>query len=258
LPSVAQAAMNSIIVNADDWGRDVLTTDRMIECARAGMLSSVSAMVFQPDSERGAALAAEHGIDTGLHLNLSTPLGAKYCPIGLQERQAKIRHFLRSNYLAPVVYHPGLVDTFRYVVAAQIDEYSRIYNHPPLHMDGHHHMHLCSNMLFSDFIPKGVIVRKSLSSVCGDMSWPKRTFRAWQDRILARHYQMTDFFFNIMPLDPHRLESIVAHVAQGTVEIMTHPLSDVEYRFLLDGGLTSYLGAIKVARGYKLADRSEA
>jgi hypothetical protein len=32
----------------------------------------------------------------------------------------------------------------------------------------------------------------------------------------------------------------------------------VEYRFLLDGSLTGYLGSIKVARGYKLADRSGA
>ncbi len=257
MPSVAQAATNSIIVNADDWGRDVLTTDRMVQCARAGVLSSVSAMVFQPDSERGAALAAEHGIDTGLHLNLSTPLEAKYCPAGLQERQAKIKHFLRSNYLAPVVYHPGLVDAFRYVVAAQIDEYSRIYGHPPLHLDGHHHMHLCINMLLSDFIPQGTIVRKSFSNICSEMSWPKRTFRAWQNRILARHYRTTDFFFSIMPLDPRRLESIVAHVAQGTVEVMTHPVRDEEYRFLLDGGLAGYLGPIEVAHGYKLADRSD-
>ena len=61
-----------LIVNADDWGRDQVTTDRTLDCFVCGALSSVSAMVFMEDSERAAAVALERGIDAGLHLNLST------------------------------------------------------------------------------------------------------------------------------------------------------------------------------------------
>ncbi|HUV96895.1 MAG TPA: ChbG/HpnK family deacetylase [Acidobacteriaceae bacterium] len=255
MPPASQAATGSIIVNADDWGREVLTTDRIAECARVGVVSSVSAMVFRPDSERGAALAAEHSIDAGLHLNLSSPLDAAYCPAKLRARQAKIRHFLRSNRLAPIVYHPGLVDTFRYVVSAQFEEFIRLYGHPPLRVDGHHHMHLCTNMLFSDFVPEGIVVRRCLSHLDGEMSWPMRVYRAWQHRTLARRHPMTDFFFNIMPLEPDRLKLIVASARRGTVEIMTHLRSDVEYQFLSGGGLTQYLGSVKVSRKYTLANK---
>lgn len=64
----------ALIVNADDWGRDRETTDRTLFCLREGAVSSASAMVFMEDSERAAALAKEHGVDAGLHLNLTAPL----------------------------------------------------------------------------------------------------------------------------------------------------------------------------------------
>lgn len=247
-----QSGTGSVIVNADDYGRDTLTTDRMVECLRAGLLSSVSAMVFMPDSERGAALAAEHGIDTGLHLNLTSPFRATYRPAGLNQRQAELTRFLRINRLSRILYHPGLKDTFRFVVQAQIDEYARIYGYPPRRLDGHHHMHLCSNILFSDLLPEGAIVRRSHSYMGGEAGWLTRAYRALVNRKLVRRHPTTDFFFNLRPFDPHRLQRIFARVAQGSVEVMTHILSDDEYHFLIDGGLTRCLGPIAVARGYCL------
>ena len=55
-------------MNADDWGRDLQTSQMMHDCVRLGAVSSVSAMVFMADSER-AADAPEERIDAGLHLN---------------------------------------------------------------------------------------------------------------------------------------------------------------------------------------------
>src|SRR5208337_4418972 len=60
-----------LIVNADDWGRDRETTERILQCVRCESVSSVSAMVFMEDSERAAVIAQETGIDGGLHLNLT-------------------------------------------------------------------------------------------------------------------------------------------------------------------------------------------
>jgi hypothetical protein len=62
-----------LIVNADDWGRDRHTTDRILECVVHKALSSASAMVFMEDCERAAAMDLERGIDCGLHLNFTAP-----------------------------------------------------------------------------------------------------------------------------------------------------------------------------------------
>ena len=53
------ASRAGLVINADDWGRDRETTERIRECAARGTVSSVSAMVFMEDSERGAAVALE-------------------------------------------------------------------------------------------------------------------------------------------------------------------------------------------------------
>src|SRR6185369_10838794 len=62
-----------LILNADDWGRDSKTTNMILDCVVRGSVSSTSAMVFMEDSERAAALARQHRVDCGLHLNFTTP-----------------------------------------------------------------------------------------------------------------------------------------------------------------------------------------
>ncbi|HET6489004.1 MAG TPA: ChbG/HpnK family deacetylase, partial [Syntrophales bacterium] len=62
-----------LIVNADDWGRNRVATDRSLELHRNGRITAVSAMVFMEDSERAAELARMNGLDVGLHLNFTTP-----------------------------------------------------------------------------------------------------------------------------------------------------------------------------------------
>jgi len=66
----------SLIINADDWGRDLATTDRIRECFEAQAISSASAMVFMADSERAAKIARLGSFDCGLHLNFTTPFSA--------------------------------------------------------------------------------------------------------------------------------------------------------------------------------------
>ena len=55
----------TVIVNADDWGRDVATSDRTLDCMLHGAISSVSAMVFMEDSAqiwRGSMASAQASI----------------------------------------------------------------------------------------------------------------------------------------------------------------------------------------------------
>ena len=99
----------TVIVNADDWGRDITTTDRTLDCVLQGTISSTSAMVFMEDSERAADLARQYGISTGLHLNFTMPLTARNCSRRLREDQELIGRFLRSHKLAKMFFHRRLI-----------------------------------------------------------------------------------------------------------------------------------------------------
>src|ERR1051326_6627341 len=70
----------SLVINADDWGRDLENTSRTLDCIRRGSVSSVSAMVFMEDSERAAEIAQERKVDAGLHLNFTTAFSAPGVP----------------------------------------------------------------------------------------------------------------------------------------------------------------------------------
>lgn len=244
----------SIIVNADDWGRECLVTDRTLDCVHHRALSSVSAMVFMEDSERAAELARVHRIDAGLHLNLSTPFTARNCPAELLRRQRTLIRFLRSSYLSPALYNPWLAATFEYVVAAQREEYERLYGKAAARIDGHHHMHLCANVVRQKLLPAGTIVRRNFSFRVGEKSALNRYYRLRQDREVGRRHRMTDYFFALPPMDvPGRLEGIFALATRSAVEMETHPVNPEEYAFLTGGELQRRAGRVAIATSYNLS-----
>ncbi len=227
-----------LIMNADDWGRDRETTDRTLDCTRCKMVSSVSAMVFMEDSERAAAIAREQGIDAGLHLNFTTPFSAPGIPARLAGYQQRLSQYLLRRRFSQVLFHPGLIRSFQYVVAAQRDEFTRLYGREPDRLDGHHHMHLCANVLLGGLLPSGTVVRRNFSFQPGEKSLGNRLYRHVVDRILARRHRLTDFFFTLQPLaPPGRLERIFSLAHRFVVEIETHPLNPAEYCFLTEGGI---------------------
>lgn len=249
----------TVIFNADDWGRDVVTTDRSLDCVLRGVVSSVSAMVFMEDSERAALLAQQHGVDAGLHLNLTTLFSGPRCVSRLMEHQQKVSRFLRSHRLAPVVYHPGLAASFEYVVAAQLEEFERLHGAPANRVDGHHHMHLCANVFFQKLLPADTIVRRNFSFGPGEKGRINRLYRRWQDRRLAQRHRMTDFFFSLPPINPRdRIERIFSLARRFGVEVETHPVNVDEYKFLMDGELMNCAGKVTIARGYRLGSRESA
>jgi predicted glycoside hydrolase/deacetylase ChbG (UPF0249 family) len=161
--------------------------------------------------------------------------------------------FLKAHRLAPILYNPLLTASFQYVMATQVEEFERIYGHPPNRIDGHHHMHLCANVVNGNLLPSGVIVRRNLSFTAGEKGFANRAYRQWQDRRLTHRHRMTDFFFDLKPIDLHgRLEDIFALAHHNTVEIETHPVHDDEFGFLMGAELMRRLGEIAVARGYLL------
>lgn len=236
-----------LIINADDWGRDAVTTNRILDCTACGVVSSVSGMVFMEDSERAAAIARERQIDVGLHLNLTTPFSGPSCPTRLAERQQELARYLLWHRLAQVMFHPGLIRSFEYVVAAQLDEFRRLHGVYPQRLDGHHHMHLCANVLWQGLVPRGTAVRRNFSFQSGEKSLCNRLYRWFVDGMLARHHCLTDFFFSLAPLEPpDRLERILSLARNFTVELETHPVRPDEYEFLLKGELLQRAVGIRI------------
>jgi predicted glycoside hydrolase/deacetylase ChbG (UPF0249 family) len=242
-----------LIINADDWGRNFETTERIKECAEHGTVSSVSAMVFMENSVRAAAVAKEQGVDAGLHLNLTTRFTSADCPPELGERQRRLVKYLRGNRFARGLFNPLLIGEFDYVVAAQIDEYRRLYGSDPARIDGHHHMHLCANMLFGRLLPTGTVVRRNFSFALGEKSLINRSYRRFVDGLLARDHVLTDFFFSLSPLEPStRLEKIFSLAQDSIVEVETHPVNAEEYRFLMGEEVLRLTAKGRIAKSFAM------
>lgn len=241
-----------LIINADDWGRSRETTDRILECCEEKCISSVSAMVFMEDSGRAAALACERGIDAGLHLNFTASFSTVHSPALLREHQQRIARRLLRHRLAQMIFFPDLIRSFEYVVSAQLDEFRRLYGTAPRRLDGHHHMHLCANVLWGGLLPRGTIVRRSFSFERGEKNCANRFYRRAVDSLLTRRHSLADFFFSLMPLEPEvRLERIFSLGRRFVVEVETHPINLREHQFLTEGEIVRWVSDGPIADHFK-------
>lgn len=240
-----------LIINADDWGRDQETTARILSCVVRGSISSVSAMIFMQDSEHAAWIAREQEIDAGLHLNFTTAFSAANCPAKLVQHQQRIARCLWRHRLAQTLFHPTLMRSFEYVVSAQLEEFCRLYGRMPQRLDGHHHMHLCANVLAGRLLPPVTVVRRNFSFEAGEKSFANRLYRRIVDRRLARRHRLTDFFFSLAPLNPRmRLQRIFSLARQFAVEVETHPANPDEYQFLSSSEIFRLAGEVRITRGF--------
>ena len=223
-----------LIVNADDLGRSRDETNATLFCYSRGRISSTSAMVFMADSARAAELAADTGISTGIHLNLSERFTAPAAPAQLRESHDRICRFLRRNKYALIAYNPLLVGDFATVIHAQFDEFRRLYGRDPAHIDGHQHMHLATNVLWQGLLPAGVRVRRSFSFSKGKKGALNRWYRARVDAALARRHATVDFFYSLTScLGDTNLGDVLAAARTSTVELMVHAAWPKEFEFLM-------------------------
>lgn len=235
-----------LIVNADDWGRSIEETDRALRCFQSGRVTSVTAMVFMEDSQRAAEIAKEASLDVGLHLNLNQPFTGEVSDARLLQAHRRVVRFLRRSKYALLLYNPFLRGAFKYVYRAQAAEFERLYGRPPSHIDGHQHMHLCSNVLIDEIIPSGTKVRRSFTFFPGEKDFVNRLYRRWVDRKLARRHRLTDYFFALSAhLAPQRLARVAQLASNGSVELMTHPIVAAEYDLLLSDVFQKLFGNVQ-------------
>ena len=199
-------------------------------------------MTFMQDSERAALVARQNGLQIGLHLNFTQKFTSPEVNPTLTEHHRRIAGYLNSFKFNQVLYNPFLSKSFDYVFNAQWDEFCRLYAGEPERIDGHHHMHLCANMLANGIIPKGLKVRRSFSFEPREKNLLNRYFRKLVDRRLASQYKITDYFQSIIPINRKRLNKFVVLSKSAEVEIMTHPGIEDEYLYLKSEGWMQLLG----------------
>ena len=231
-----------LIINADDWGRSRTETHAALRCYQEGRVTSVSAMVFMEDSERAAELAKENELDVGLHVNFAEAFTGRNYPDKLRQYHGRTISYLMGNKYAQLVYNPILRKEFAYSYTAQSEEFVRLFGRPPSHIDGHHHMHLCANMLLTNMIPAGMKMRRNFSFSPGEKSLLNRTYRGLVDRWLARRYRLPDYFFDLTQcIREKKLERVWALAKSNKVELMTHPVVQTESDYLMSDDFLTML-----------------
>jgi chitin disaccharide deacetylase len=221
-----------LYVNADDFGWTEEITDRILACYRQRRVHAASAMTFMKDSERSADLARENGFPTGLHLNFTQDFTSGTVNAHLRNKHRSVATYLKARKLNQTLFNPLLCKAFDYVFQAQWDEFFRLYGREPARLDGHHHMHLCMNMLASGKLPRGLKVRRSFTFRPGEKNPLNRLYRYLVDRWLKSRFQCTDYFFSIVPISFHRIKRIILLSRSADVELMVHPGVKEEHNFL--------------------------
>lgn len=234
-----------LIINADDFGKDTVTTDNIVQCFRNNRITSTSAMVFMKDSERAASTGVEDNLEVGLHLNFDEQLTGSVPAGPMKEYHDRVATFLTRSKFSQVIYNPLLTRQFDYLYKSQYEEFLRLYRRPPTHINGHHHMHLCTNMLFDKIIPSGFRVRRSFTFMKGERNIANRLYRRIVDTLVMQRFITTDMFFAAIPSESVSVLKRKAGLAKSrTVELMLHVPSQVGLDYVMHPG---FMEAIKEA-----------
>jgi hypothetical protein len=96
-------------------------------------------------------------------------------------------------------------------------------------------------------LPRGFPVRASFTFTPGEKPWPNRAARSMTNRLIARRFGSTRWFFSIRTVRPEQLA-----LARGdAVEVMCHPGWEDEYQLLMSD---AWAGAIDGLRLGSFAD----
>lgn len=234
-----------LIINADDFGKSMETTNNIVMCFGEKRITSSSAMVFMQDSERAASLDFENSFEVGLHLNFDEQFTGDVPALRVKEYLTQTAAFLTGSKLRQVMYNPMLQRQFEYLYNVQYEEFIRLYRRPPSHINGHHHRHLCSNVLFGRIIPDGSRVRRSFTFMKGERSFGNRLYRRAVDTVLKRRYITTDMFFAASPaVEPNYLMQKVELAKNHNVELMVHLSSQREVEYLMRQEFIDSIGEV--------------
>ena len=128
----------------------------------------------------------------------------------------------------------------------------QLFEKSPSHIDGHHHMHLCANVLLSKLIPAGTRLRRNFSFWPGEKSMLNRVYRWLVDRWLGCRYPLVDYFFDLTQcIQGKKLDRVAALAKSSNVELMTHPIVSEEAEYLMSDEFKVILQRLSIG-GYAL------
>jgi predicted glycoside hydrolase/deacetylase ChbG (UPF0249 family) len=225
-----------LIVNADDWGYDAATTERIARVFEIGAITSVSAMVHMDDSRRAAQLALERRIPAGLHLNLMESFSEAGADQTVCARQEKVVRRFRGSFIRRWLPGGSLYREAWESTTEQIEEFERLYGALPDHVDGHQHGHLSLSGMRAASRHGTRTLRPSFTFRKGEKSVANRALRSLLNRCLTRRFTSCDRFFSIRNLHPalggQGIEEEIARSSRVDLEIMVHPGLDDEFEVL--------------------------
>jgi hypothetical protein len=252
------AGSGLLIVNADDWGYSEATTDAILATFKAGRITSTTGMVHMADSDRAAALAAEHGLPVGLHLNLTEPFSDPATPPDVRARQLRmIERLGKTSGVAPEVpgtsnlmrwlYDPRLQREVDRAIGDQVRRFAEIYATPPTHIDGHTHVDLCPNVFLSGSIPRGAKLRNTLDRFPVERS-AGGLLRDLRQAVRSRRFASTRYLLHIthLRLDPADVDPRLALARQVPVEVMAHPGFEAERELLMSDEWAAAIDSLRL------------
>jgi predicted glycoside hydrolase/deacetylase ChbG (UPF0249 family) len=244
-----------LIITADDYGKTVQATDRILDCFRSHSITSASAMVFMADSERAAALARETDLEVGLHLNLTEAFTGTGLDQAIHRQHARVARYLNCHRFAQALFNPLLTKAFRLMVESQWAEFERLYGRPPDFVNGHHHMHLSANVLGQKLLPAQSRLRGPFTFKAGEKGRINRWYRSRIARRLSNKFITPDCLFNIEPItNADRLRSIASQAMSADVELEVHPEEIEQHQFLLNDNFHQLLAGVEL-RAFKHLSR---
>jgi predicted glycoside hydrolase/deacetylase ChbG (UPF0249 family) len=211
-----------VIVNADDLGYDVPTTDAILACFELGRITSATAMVYMRDSARAASIASAAELPVGLHVNLTEPYSDAEAPDDVRALQARVAARVggRAARLRRWIYDPSVRGDVDRCIRNQLDCFRRLYGAPPTHVDGHTHVQLAPNVLLSAALADVARMRPALDRRGVLLALPRAARRI----MLERRFATTDHCFDFADR-----ERAVTFANGGSLELVTHPaLRDLE------------------------------
>ncbi len=236
--------IRQLIIHADDLGFPAGTVEAIGDLFRAGIVTSASAMVNQPDWPRAAALLRDHPEwDVGVHLVMND--GRPILPLGevstLVDRDGRFRDGWSLLLRYPLTSLSQLKAEWR----AQIEKFIADVGRPPSHLDLHCHYPYVFPAWFRlslDLAEEygGLAVRTpfddALEERAAELSAHYGGFPSWFIRWQGRRYRSmvdrrglprTDFWESSFSQDGRRsvevLLRILDNLREGTTELLCHP-----------------------------------
>ncbi|MFA7061758.1 MAG: ChbG/HpnK family deacetylase, partial [Pedobacter sp.] len=149
-------------------------------------------------------------------------------------RQKRLVGFFSPNKYNRLLYNPLISNDVKLCFKAQLEEFVRLYGKFPSHIDGHHHIHLCSNVIIDKVIPSQFAVRRGVSFEKHERNILNKAYRNIVNIIVKRRHVCVDKFY---VMDSHLLKSGIQHIVTESktcnLELSSHPEKSESYEFLM-------------------------